>query len=96
MAGQPGDDDRGDDDRGDSYNENENQIGSVMIIILMIHNVTITIIIKYLPTARVTCGQLLPPIRINFSHLKSQVEFISVKKVLSNFVCTVWVLVKNT
>ena len=96
MAGQPGDDDCGDDDRGDSDDENENIIGSVMIITLMIHNVTITINIKYLPTARVTCGQLLPPIRINFSHLKSQVEFISVKKVLSNFVCTVWVLVKNT
>ena len=74
MAGEPGDD-----DRGDSDHENENIIGSVMIITLMIHNVTITIIIKYLPTARVTCGQLLPPIRINFSHLKSQVEFISVK-----------------
>ena len=96
MAGQPGDDDCGDDDRGDSDDENENIIGSVMIITLMIHNVTITIIIKYLPTARVTCGQLLPPIGINFSHLKSQVEFIPVKKVLSNFVCTVWVLVKNT
>ena len=80
MAGQPGDDDCGDDDRGDSDDENENIIGSVMIITLMIHNVTITIIIKYLPTARVTCGQLLPPIGINFSHLKSQVEFISVKK----------------
>ena len=90
MAGEPGDDDRGD-------NENEIQNGSVMMMIMMmIQMVTITINIKYLPTARVTCGQLLPPIRINFSHLKSQVEFISVKKVLSNFVCTVWVLVKNT
>ena len=85
MAGEPGDDDRGD-------NENEIQNGSVMIMMMM----TIMMIIKYLPTARVTCGQLLPPIGINFSHLKSQVEFISVKKVLSNFVCTVWVLVKNT
>ena len=92
MAGQPGDDDRGDDDRGDSDHENEIQNGSVMIMMMM----TIMMIIKYLPTARVTCGQLLPPIGINFSHLKSQVEFISVKKVLSNFVCTVWVLVKNT
>ena len=75
MAGEPGDDDRGDDDRGDSENENEIQNGSIMIMMM-----TIMMIIKYLPTARVTCGQLLPPIRINFSHLKSQVEFISAKK----------------
>ena len=76
MAGQPGDDDRGDDDRGD--HENEIQNGSVMIMMMMMM-MTIIMIIKYLPTARVTCGQLLPPIRINCSHLKSQVEFISVK-----------------
>ena len=78
MAGQPGDDDRGDDDRSDSDHENEIQNGSVMIMMMMMM-MTIMMIMKYLPTARVTCGQLLPPIGINFSHLKSQVEFISVK-----------------